>query len=86
MEYIIDVPEYLQSEGISLKWEVNFKISTRVDDKEIIAISANPQGLISLARHLLVLAQASVPIGCHIHLDVSNSLEDGSRELVIERA
>lgn len=32
-------------------------------------ISANASGLRSLARHLLVLAQGTVPSGRHIHLD-----------------
>ena len=39
----------------------------------------------SLARHLLVLAQEEAPSGCHIHLDEFNSLEDGSVELILDK-
>lgn len=37
------------------------------------------------ARHLLTLAQDSVPSGTHIHFDDLNSLEDGSIGLIIEK-
>jgi len=85
MKYVIDIPEYDSSKGFRFEWEDNFQISTKVDDKGAITITANPDGLISLARHLLVLAQANIPKGYHFHLDSSNSLEAGSHELVIER-
>ena len=39
---------------------------------------ANESGLRSLAKHLLCLADTEVPVHYHIHLDESNSLEDGS--------
>ena len=42
-------------------------------------------GLISLARHLLTLAQDSVPKHSHIHLDEYNSLEEGSAELINQK-
>ena len=49
-------------------------------------ISANREGLISLANHLLNLAQTDVPCGTHIHLDGrNNSLEDGSQSIIIEK-
>ena len=75
MEKIIDVPEYNPLEGLRLECEINFRISSRISDNGSIIISANSPGLISLARHLLVLAQSSVPIGSHFHLDASNSLD-----------
>lgn len=52
--------------------------------KEVL-ISANNEGLLSLANHLLTLAQKEVPIGSHIHLDEYNSLEEGSIDLIIEK-
>ena len=85
MKYVIDIPEYNPTEGLRLEWDINFRISTKVDDSGTIIISANSQGLTSLARHLLVLAQSSVPTGHHVHLDTSNSLEEGSQELILER-
>jgi len=48
-------------------------------------IIANKEGLLSLANHLVNLAQDAIPKGSHIHFDDSNSLEDGSVELIIEK-
>ena len=48
-----------------------------------VLISANKEGLLSLANHLTALA--GQPSGDHFHLDGYNSLEDGSMELVIEK-
>ena len=62
-------------------WEEGFSIAVRSCDGTVI-ISANREGLISLARHMTALADETP--GSHIHLDQYNALEDGSRELVIE--
>ena len=78
----INIP-YNSEKGIEFNWEYGFEINTSFD-KEIL-ISANKAGLISLARHLLTLAQDSVPSGTHIHFDDLNSLEDGSIGLIIEK-
>ncbi len=63
-------------------WKDGFTIKVRGDEKEVI-ISANKEGLVSLANQLKALANES--IGCHIHYDEYNSLEDGSSDLIIER-
>ena len=47
-------------------------------------VSANPEGLRSLAGILTALADAAP--GAHVHLDEHNSLEDGSAGLVLCRA
>ena len=65
------------------EWTEGFRISVKTDKKEV-TISANREGLLSLARHLKALADG-VP-GDHIHYDEYNSLEEGSAELIIERA
>ena len=52
-------------------------------ENDTAVISANREGMRSLAGQLTTLAE-SAP-GAHIHLDQYNSLEDGSVELVIER-
>ena len=46
-------------------------------------ISANREGMLSLAAQLSALANAEN--GEHIHYDAYNSLETGSTELIIER-
>ena len=67
---------------MDLKWIDGFVIRTRVEN-EAIVISANREGLLSLANHMKTLAE-EVP-GSHIHLDEDNSLERGSVELIIEK-
>ena len=65
------------------EWTEGFRISVKTDKKEV-TICANREGLLSLARHLKALADG-VP-GDHIHYDEYNSLEEGSAELIFERA
>ena len=48
-----------------------------------IVISANREGLLSLAKHLTALADSEP--GEHVHYDEYNSLESGSAEIIIER-
>ena len=84
MKTIIDVPDYTLDHGLRTDWDEGFAIRVH-SEGDTILIVANPAGLRSLARHLLVLAQQGVPSGHHIHLDSSNSLEDGSNELILQR-
>ena len=84
MKYIIEVPDYSEQTGLKTEWDVGFEISVRSSAGEVI-IGANAAGLRSLARHLLVLAQDATPSGHHLHFDESNSLEDGSLALVLEK-
>ena len=79
----IEIIPYDTNKGIELFWEPDSKINVKSDNE--VLISANKQGLISLASHLLSLAQDEITTGTHIHLDEFNSLEDGSCDLVIEK-
>lgn len=81
-EIKISIPEY--NNGVECVWEENFKIKTSAQF-DALTIEANREGLISLARHILHLAQDNVPNGSHIHLDEYNALEDGSFELIISK-
>ena len=76
------IPEY--ANGIKAIWEDNFKIKTSAPF-DTLTIEANREGLISLARHILHLAQDEVPSGAHFHFDQYNSLEDESIELIIAK-
>ena len=67
---------------MKVDWVEGFTIKTEATDGEFI-ISANKEGLMSLAKQLTALAEG-VP-GDHIHYDEYNSLEDGSAALIIER-
>ena len=81
-EIKINIPEY--DDAIELVWDDNYKIKTSTT-YDTITIEANRDGLLSLARHLLLLAQEEVPNGSHFHLDEINSLEDNSVELIISK-
>ena len=68
---------------MDLHWEDDFTISTGMEGGMII-IRANREGLLSLAKNLISLAEETP--GSHIHFDEHNSLESGSTDLIIERA
>ncbi len=67
---------------MKLIWEGDFTIRVALEEGTAV-ISANREGLLSLARHLTALA-GETP-GSHIHYDSNNSLEDGSAGLIIEK-
>lgn len=63
-------------------WKDDFEIRFRIDGSTAV-ISANRNGLLSLAEQLVTLAGEEP--GSHIHYDGYNSFEDGSDELIIEK-
>ena len=63
-------------------WVDGFEIRASVKSNTIF-ISANREGLLSLAKHLTALADGEP--GDHVHYDEFNSLEEGSTEIIIER-
>ena len=67
---------------MKVEWVDGFEISIRTENDSVV-ISANKEGLLSLAGVLTALAEGKP--GDHIHLDEHNSLEDGSVETIIER-
>ena len=67
---------------MKINWVDGSMIKTEAHDGEFV-ISANREGLLSLAKQLTALADGEP--GGHIHYDEYNSLEDGSAGLVIER-
>jgi hypothetical protein len=83
MDVYVEVPEYDSQRGLHFDWEDGFEISVEVNDSEVV-IAANRSGLVSLARHLLTLAQDGVPTGRHIHLTADQEI-DSSIDLVLER-
>ncbi len=64
-------------------WVDGFEIKVTVDEYGSVVIAANKEGLLSLARHCEALAGRQP--GDHFHLDEYNSLEESSRELIIEK-
>jgi len=55
MEIKIEIPNYSEKSGIKYKWENGFIIEVKSLDGTV-KISANKEGLKSLANHLLNLA------------------------------
>ena len=82
MEIKLNVPTYDTAAGMKYKWETGFELEVKHVDGAT-TITANRLGLLSLANHLLNLAQDDVPMGAHLHLDEHNSLEEGSCGLII---
>ena len=68
---------------MNLKWEDGFTIDVSVQDNTV-TLKANREGLLSLANHLVTIAQDPAT-GAHLHLDQHNSLEENSAELIIEK-
>ena len=66
---------------MQIRWEDGFSLRVRTDGGTA-TISANREGLLSLARQLADLAGERP--GSHIHYDEGNALEDGSDELIVE--
>ena len=67
---------------MEIEWVDGFEIRVKVDHDAVV-ISANKEGMLSLAKQLTALAEAAP--GQHIHYDEYNSLEDGSTELIVVR-
>ena len=67
---------------MDVEWKDGFEIKVKIENGATI-ISANREGLLSLAAQLSALANAEN--GDHIHYDEYTSLENGSTELIIER-
>ena len=68
---------------MKIEWVDGSEIRVRIENEEAV-ITANREGLLSLAKQLTALAEETP--GSHIHYDRYNSLEEGSAELTIERA
>lgn len=84
MKVEVEIEDYDREKGIQLKWEEGYSIKVESCNGQVV-ILGNRAGLISLANHLITLAQDGIVEGGHIHLDEYNSLEKDSAELIIER-
>ena len=66
---------------MEIEWADGAELRVRIDHGAAV-ISANREGLLSLAKQLTAMAEAAP--GTHIHYDEYNSLEDGSSEMIID--
>ena len=67
---------------MTINWVDGSEIRVSTEHGEAV-ISANKEGLLSLAQQLTALAEETA--GNHIHYDEYNSLEERSAELTIEK-
>jgi len=81
----IEIPAYAPEYGVWPVSEDDYLLDVQIEAEEkSVVITADRGGLLSLARHLLTLAQDEVPLGSHIHYD-GDMLEEGSCKLIIGR-
>jgi len=67
---------------MNIIWAEGSEIGFRIEDGKAI-LSANKDGLVSLAAQLSALALEIS--GSHIHYDECNAFIDGSDELIVEK-
>ncbi len=67
---------------MEVEWVEDFKIKVTAKNNGVV-LSANREGLLSLAKQLTALADGAP--GDHIHYEEYNSLEEGSAEMIIEK-
>ncbi|MBR3439649.1 MAG: hypothetical protein IKH13_09140 [Clostridia bacterium] len=67
---------------MDIQWIEGFCIKVEISGDEV-TVSANREGLLSLAEQLTALADETS--GSHIHYDGFNSLEEGSAGMIIEK-
>ena len=66
---------------MNMEWIDGSEIRVGFDGQAVV-ISANREGLLSLAKQFEALADEP---RAHIHYDAYNSLADGSTELIVEK-
>ena len=71
-----------KGDTMKIEWVDGFEIRVKIDHDAVV-ISANKEGMLSLAKQLTALAEAAP--GQHIHYDEYNSLEDESAEMIVVR-
>jgi len=67
---------------MKIEWVEGYAIRVSARDGEV-TLSANREGLLSLAGQLTALAEGTP--GDHIHYDEDDALEEGSAALIVER-
>ena len=83
MKIIIEIPDYA-GDGMDVFWDLDSKYAIDIQEKSVV-LSANKNGLISLAKQMLYMAYNKLPLGSHIHFDsFFTNIGEEDLELVIE--
>ena len=82
----VEIIEYVEEDGPCYEFSDADRISVRVAGKDVV-ISGNREGLETLARIALTLAQKDVTTGSHVHLDegFGPRVLEGSNPLIVVR-
>ncbi len=83
---IITLPTQ-DDKGINFLWDGGEAISVSVErnNNNEVLIKANKAGLVTLARHLLTLAEDSIEDRSHLHLDPETGVNAESAPLILEK-
>ena len=85
MKITIDIPEYIEGDGVEYIWNENGELNIKCENNSVI-ILGNADGLRSLGEQCIYLSQ--IKKGNHIHIDeVLSEIQGGkiNGELVIEK-
>jgi hypothetical protein len=84
MRIVLEIPDY-DGNSLDVIWEADSKYEISVQ-KNSVVISANKDGLISLAKQMLYMAHNDLPSGSHVHYDsFFTKGSNGCPELIVEK-
>ena len=84
MKIIVDIPDY-DGDSLDVLWENGSKYTISVVANGVV-ISANKNGLVSIAKQMLYMAYNDLPVGSHVHYDsFFTKMNQEKNELVIEK-
>lgn len=78
-DILLTIPSH-DTGGFDFIWEDNSIIKTSIN-KDVFIVTANKEGLISLGRHLIALAQQNIKDTDYLSFDEFNDLEKGSKRI-----
>lgn len=77
----VEIPDDDPRDGFKFNWTDGHEFDSAFEDGELV-ITANQAGLLSLANHLINLADDKWPSGHHFHFDVGVELDEGAIPVV----
>lgn len=67
MNVKLSIPDY-DGNAMDVIWEKGAEYSISIDENGVI-LTANKQGMLSLAKQMIYMAYNNLPDGSHVHLD-----------------
>lgn len=83
MDIKLSIPDY-DGNAVDVIWEERADYSVSIDENSVI-LTANKQGMLSLAKQMIYMAYSNIPDGSHVHYD--SFFTNGTRtkyDLVLE--